>query len=72
MRKIENQSKEVGLYKSNPTIMEAIEIYNRCKSAVELKQTTSKNRKRRRAQLVWITVADQLRKEEKMQSRNIV
>ena len=62
MKLVEEEATRLGIMKSNPTVEEAIEIFERCKYAVEVDDESLQHRKRRVAQLAWITVATELRK----------
>jgi integrase len=61
-QKIEDFVKEKNEWIENPTALEVNHMYEIGKKAVSLPHLTSKNRKRRTAQLFWATVVKELRK----------
>jgi hypothetical protein len=62
MKRIETRAQLMGLPTHRISAAEALTVYERCSDAVTLTATTQSGRKRRRGQLVWITVATELRK----------
>jgi integrase len=61
-QRIESYLKENNQWIENPTALDVNQMYEKGKKAVELPHQTSKNRKRRTAQLFWTTVVKELRK----------
>lgn len=72
MQRLENRATELGLSTSRVTMEEAAAIYDRCKGAIELTEQTHNGRKRRRGQLVWITVATEVRKSARLSREALV
>jgi hypothetical protein len=62
MKRIETRAQLMGLPTHRISAAEALNVYERCSDAITLTATTQSGRKRRRGQLVWITVATELRK----------
>ncbi|ETP36958.1 hypothetical protein F442_15187 [Phytophthora nicotianae P10297] len=60
-RAIEKRAAALGLTYANLTICEAEEVFKERSSTVQLPTTISKGRKRRRGQLLWRTIVNELR-----------
>ncbi len=61
MMRIEQAMEDRGLADSNPTPQSSARIFELCKDAVGVEDTTGRGRQRRSDQLVWITVISTLR-----------
>jgi hypothetical protein len=62
---IERKALELGLLKSSWTVEDAISTFSACQDAVEVSDTSEKQRKRRKTQLSWVTIATLKRKAER-------
>eukprot|EP00644_Phytophthora_capsici_P006757 jgi/Phyca11/103632/e_gw1.8.420.1 len=65
IRKIELKASENRLSTTNISFSTAADLFQQCKESIELPASTESNRKRRRGQLVWVSVATLLRKKSK-------
>jgi hypothetical protein len=65
MRAIEDKARELGTFRLNPTIKDAISIYEQCKTVIQVDRISSQSRKRRRNQLTWQSVVSLLRSQRK-------
>jgi hypothetical protein len=61
MHAIEDKARELGIFRLNPTIEDAISIYEQSKSVVQVDRESTQSRKRRRSQLTWQSVVSLLR-----------
>jgi hypothetical protein len=64
MRIIERRAEALNLDIRRPSPVQAREIFDKCREVVEVSAETNSNRKRRREQIVWLTVVSILRKKE--------
>jgi hypothetical protein len=65
MRKLEQRATELNIPYKNKDLQHAIDVYNQCADVIEVPDQTSNNRKRRKGQLVWLSVVRLLLKQDK-------
>jgi hypothetical protein len=62
MQKLEARATELGIQTENVSMLDAASIFDQCKCAIAVDEETPRERRRRSAQLDWLTVANLLRK----------
>ena len=67
MQPVEAALKRQGLWKANPTIIEANEMWTAGKGAIAVEAKTARGRTRRRAQMAWSTQLKEVRKRARHQ-----
>lgn len=61
MKKLEDEARQKNVWNPRPSLVEANQIYEQCKTAIEVPSRTQKNRQRRKNQLAWRSVVKLLR-----------
>ncbi|POM69578.1 Hypothetical protein PHPALM_14129 [Phytophthora palmivora] len=69
MTKLERAARVLGLATTNIILTDAAVVFKQCKSAIEMPRETQKNRKRRRGQLMWVSVGTFFRKNARCTGR---
>ncbi len=65
MNKLPSKARDLGIFSENPDKFQALEAYNKCQDVMPIASVSANQRKRRRAQLSWRTVVNELRNREK-------